>query len=99
MEQCIAICVPALLLISSCFFTYFNFDLFINFLLNLNLELMAYDFSLIFLLFLGYGFVDFESPTYAENAVKALTAKGVKAQMAKVGVWVLFRPAIVRFCF
>uniref|UniRef100_A0A1I8MZ11 Protein alan shepard n=2 Tax=Musca domestica TaxID=7370 RepID=A0A1I8MZ11_MUSDO len=42
----------------------------------------------------GYGFVDFESPAYAENAVKSLQAKGIKAQMAKVGVWVLLRPAI-----
>lgn len=48
--------------------------------------------------FSGYGFVDFESPAYAENAVKSLQAKGIKAQMAKVGVWVLLRPAIVR-CF
>ncbi|XP_073841972.1 protein alan shepard-like isoform X3 [Musca autumnalis] len=31
----------------------------------------------------GYGFVDFESPAYAENAVKSLQAKGIKAQMAK----------------
>ncbi|KAL9901979.1 protein alan shepard-like isoform X3 [Glossina fuscipes] len=42
----------------------------------------------------GYGFVDFETPAYADNAVKALQAKGIKAQMAKVGVWVLLRPAI-----
>lgn len=55
-------------------------------------------------LFLGYGFVDFECPAYAEGAVKGLQAKGVQAQMAKVGVWVLHRPAIVRlfackYCF
>ncbi|XP_075162165.1 protein alan shepard-like isoform X2 [Haematobia irritans] len=31
----------------------------------------------------GYGFVDFESAAYAENAVKSLQAKGIKAQMAK----------------
>ncbi|XP_076349282.1 RNA-binding motif, single-stranded-interacting protein 1-like isoform X2 [Tachypleus tridentatus] len=31
----------------------------------------------------GYGFVDFESPVAAENAVKALQAKGIQAQMAK----------------
>ncbi|XP_019872248.2 RNA-binding motif, single-stranded-interacting protein 2 isoform X2 [Aethina tumida] len=31
----------------------------------------------------GYGFVDFESPTAAEAAVKALTAKSIQAQMAK----------------
>lgn len=31
----------------------------------------------------GYGFVDFESPQAAENAVKALQAQGVQAQMAK----------------
>ncbi|XP_037933836.1 protein alan shepard-like isoform X1 [Teleopsis dalmanni] len=44
----------------------------------------------------GYGFVDFELPAYAEGAVKGLQAKGVQAQMAKVGIWVLHRPAIVR---
>ncbi|XP_022916231.1 protein alan shepard isoform X3 [Onthophagus taurus] len=33
----------------------------------------------------GYGFVDFEHPTSAEGAVKALTAANVQAQMAKVG--------------
>ncbi|XP_037933845.1 protein alan shepard-like isoform X2 [Teleopsis dalmanni] len=43
-----------------------------------------------------YGFVDFELPAYAEGAVKGLQAKGVQAQMAKVGIWVLHRPAIVR---
>jgi len=31
----------------------------------------------------GYGFVDFELPMSAEAAVKALTAQGVQAQMAK----------------
>ncbi|XP_076361469.1 RNA-binding motif, single-stranded-interacting protein 1-like isoform X5 [Tachypleus tridentatus] len=31
----------------------------------------------------GYGFVDFESPLEAENAVKALQTQGVQAQMAK----------------
>ncbi|XP_023174243.1 protein alan shepard isoform X9 [Drosophila hydei] len=41
-----------------------------------------------------YGFVDFEQPAYAEGAVKGLQAKGVQAQMAKVGIWVLHRPAI-----
>uniref|UniRef100_A0A182Q4J4 RRM domain-containing protein n=1 Tax=Anopheles farauti TaxID=69004 RepID=A0A182Q4J4_9DIPT len=47
----------------------------------------------------GYGFVDFESPSCAEGAVKGLQAKGIQAQMAKVGIWVLHRPAIVRlFC-
>ncbi|XP_043282903.1 protein alan shepard isoform X3 [Venturia canescens] len=35
----------------------------------------------------GYGFVDFESPVAAEGAVKALVAKGIQAQMAKVGIW------------
>uniref|UniRef100_A0A8W7P3P4 RRM domain-containing protein n=1 Tax=Anopheles coluzzii TaxID=1518534 RepID=A0A8W7P3P4_ANOCL len=44
----------------------------------------------------GYGFVDFESPSCAEGAVKGLQAKGIQAQMAKVGIWVLHRPAIVR---
>lgn len=33
----------------------------------------------------GYGFVDFDSPAAAEGAVKALTAKNIQAQMAKVG--------------
>uniref|UniRef100_U5ESB6 Protein alan shepard n=1 Tax=Corethrella appendiculata TaxID=1370023 RepID=U5ESB6_9DIPT len=42
----------------------------------------------------GYGFVDFESSACAEGAVKGLQAKGVQAQMAKVGIWVLHRPAI-----
>lgn len=45
----------------------------------------------------GYGFVDFESPACAEGAVKGLLSKGIQAQMAKVGIWVLHRPAIVRF--
>ncbi|EFA07784.2 Protein alan shepard-like Protein [Tribolium castaneum] len=31
----------------------------------------------------GYGFVDFESPSAAEGAVKALTANNIQAQMAK----------------
>lgn len=48
---------------------------------------------------LGYGFVDFESPACAEGAVKGLQSKGIQAQMAKVGIWMLHRPAIVRlFC-
>lgn len=42
----------------------------------------------------GYGFVDFESPACAEGAVKGLLSKGIQAQMAKVGIWVLHRPAI-----
>ncbi|XP_063697932.1 protein alan shepard isoform X2 [Culicoides brevitarsis] len=42
----------------------------------------------------GYGFVDFESPACAEGAVKGLQSKGIQAQMAKVGIWVLHRPAI-----
>jgi len=46
--------------------------------------------------FAGYGFVDFEQPAFAECAVKGLQGKGVQAQMAKVGIWVLHRPAIVR---
>ena len=33
---------------------------------------------------LGYGFVDFESTDAAEMAVKALQARGIQAQMAKV---------------
>lgn len=32
---------------------------------------------------LGYGFVDFEHPISAENAVKSLLSQGVQAQMAK----------------
>ncbi|KAL1494478.1 hypothetical protein ABEB36_010073 [Hypothenemus hampei] len=35
----------------------------------------------------GYGFVDFDSPVAAEGAVKALTARNIQAQMAKVGIW------------
>ncbi|XP_021698027.1 protein alan shepard isoform X1 [Aedes aegypti] len=42
----------------------------------------------------GYGFVDFESPACAEGAVKGLQSKGIQAQMAKVGIWVLHRPAV-----
>uniref|UniRef100_A0A1B6DA74 Protein alan shepard n=1 Tax=Clastoptera arizonana TaxID=38151 RepID=A0A1B6DA74_9HEMI len=41
----------------------------------------------------GYGFVDFESNACAENAVKALQAKGIQAQMAKVGITQLRSPA------
>lgn len=61
------------------------------------LVLFFFSLRIFFYHFLGYGFVDFESPAYADNAVKSLQAKGIKAQMAKVGVWVLLRPAIVRF--
>ncbi|XP_033221937.1 protein alan shepard isoform X7 [Belonocnema kinseyi] len=32
----------------------------------------------------GYGFVDFETPSAAEGAVKALVSKGIQAQMAKI---------------
>ncbi|XP_026327403.1 protein alan shepard [Hyposmocoma kahamanoa] len=39
----------------------------------------------------GYGFVDFETIVSAEAAVKGLQAKGVQAQMAKVGIWFLRR--------
>jgi len=46
----------------------------------------------------GYGFVDFDSVEAAEAAVRALQAKGVQAQMAKVGIQ-LHRPlATVRVC-
>lgn len=45
----------------------------------------------------GYGFVDFESPLAADTAVKALMAKGIQAQMAKVGIWLLRRLASVRW--
>lgn len=34
----------------------------------------------------GYGFVDFESPIAAEQAVKHLQTHGIQAQMAKVGI-------------
>ena len=44
----------------------------------------------------GYGFVDFESGDCAEAAVKALQAKGVQAQMAKVGITLLRSPTTVR---
>jgi hypothetical protein len=44
----------------------------------------------------GYGFVDFETPASAESAVKALQAKGVQAQMAKVGISLLRRLPSVR---
>ncbi|XP_063974335.1 protein alan shepard isoform X2 [Diachasmimorpha longicaudata] len=44
-----------------------------------------------------YGFVDFESPVAAEGAVKALVAKGIQAQMAKVGIWLHRRLASVRW--
>ena len=37
----------------------------------------------------GYGFVDFESPSAAESAVKALQLQGIQAQMAKVIVKVI----------
>lgn len=40
--------------------------------------------NLILLVFSGYGFVDFEVPLAAEQAVKALQAQGIQAQMAKV---------------
>jgi hypothetical protein len=45
----------------------------------------------------GYGFVDFETPASAESAVKALQAKGVQAQMAKVGISLLRRLPSVRY--
>lgn len=44
----------------------------------------------------GYGFVDFESGSFADAAVKGLQAKGVQAQMAKVGIPVQRRAATVR---
>lgn len=48
------------------------------------------------LIFAGYGFVDFETTASAEAAVKGLQAKGVQAQMAKVGIWFLRRLNRVR---
>lgn len=44
----------------------------------------------------GYGFVDFDSPAAAEGAVKALVAKNIQAQMAKVGIWFPRRQHTVR---
>lgn len=40
--------------------------------------------------------MDFESSQCAEAAVKALQAKGIQAQMAKVGITLPRRPASVR---
>jgi len=34
--------------------------------------------------YVGYGFVDFDSPAAAQKAVASLKASGVQAQMAKV---------------
>lgn len=51
---------------------------------------------LLYFFFLGYGFVDFESGSFADAAVKGLQAKGVQAQMAKVGIPVQRRAATVR---
>lgn len=34
--------------------------------------------------YIGYGFVDFDSPAAAQKAVASLKASGVQAQMAKV---------------
>ncbi|KAF0768544.1 protein alan shepard isoform X7, partial [Aphis craccivora] len=42
-----------------------------------------------------YGFVDFESGSCADAAVKGLQAKGVQAQMAKVGIPVQRRAATI----
>lgn len=39
----------------------------------------------------GYGFVDFETAHAADAAVKALQAKGIQAQMAKVRITLLTR--------
>lgn len=50
----------------------------------------------IIFIFAGYGFVDFETIASAEAAVKGLQAKGVQAQMAKVGIWFLRRLNRVR---
>nr|CAD7412440.1 unnamed protein product [Timema poppensis] len=46
----------------------------------------------------SYGFVDFDRPESAEAAVQALQAKGIQAQMAKVGIaWMRSRrPPTVR---
>lgn len=52
--------------------------------------------ALLFFFSSGYGFVDFESGTCADAAVKGLQAKGVQAQMAKVGIPVQRRAATVR---
>lgn len=42
----------------------------------------------------GYGFVDFENDVSAENAVKGLLAKGINAQMAKVGISSMIRRTV-----
>lgn len=57
----------------------------------------ACDFFFMGLTVAGYGFVDFETPASAESAVKALQAKGVQAQMAKVGISLLRRLPSVRY--
>ena len=44
---------------------------------------------------LGYGFVDFDSPTSAQRAVVALQTKGVQAQMAKVRIWIVFLKSLI----
>lgn len=44
----------------------------------------------------GYGFVDFESPSAAESAVKALQLQGIQAQMAKVIVKVI-KPSLFSY--
>ena len=38
----------------------------------------------------GYGFVDFEQASAAEQAKAALQAKGIQAQMAKVSLLMCF---------
>jgi len=58
-------------------------------------EMIAIDTNTLFFC-LGYGFVDFENPVAAETAVKALQAKGVQAQMAKVGISLVHRRQSVR---
>lgn len=56
----------------------------------------CYYYLLLFSTRAGYGFVDFEVGACADVAVKALQAKGVQAQMAKVGIPVQRRAATVR---
>lgn len=57
---------------------------------------MTHDYTKLTFVPAGYGFVDFETIASAEAAVKGLQAKGVQAQMAKVGIWFLRRLNRVR---
>ena len=43
----------------------------------------------------GYGFVDFESVSEAEIALKALQAQGVQGKMAKVCLVLIFQAMVL----